>query len=198
MTKKEKITYINEVNDRFMNAKNHGNSNNWWYPLENRIAYNVKMSAFADVDTLEDYLTKRQNDFYSKETLYQLLQDKQDTDGEMLVLDIKEQYKLDAVFAGRSGGWIEVDYENGLIELDENGDTIYESDVDINMYYKEAKALEKLEIDVADFIEKSHAEYEKYINSKEYYRDISEMLLDDQEIAETYRNDIKRLANKLE
>ena len=198
MTKKEKITYINEVNDRFMNAKNHGNSNNWWYPLENRIAYNVKMSAFADVDTLEDYLTKRQNDFYSKETLYQLLQDKQDTDCEMLVLDIKEQYQLDAVFAGRSGGWIEVDYENGLIELDENGDTIYESDVDINIYYKEAKALEKLEIDVADFIEKSHAEYEKYINSKEYYRDISELLLDDQEIAETYRNDIKRLANKLE
>ena len=198
MTKKEKITYINEVNDRFMNAKNHGNSNNWWYPLENRIAYNVKMSAFADVDTLEDYLTKRQNDFYSKETLYQLLQDKQDTDCEMLVLDIKEQYQLDAVFAGRSGGWIEVDYENGLIELDENGDTIYESDVDINMYYKDAKALEKLEIDVADFIEKSRAEYEKYINSKEYYRDISELLLDDQEIAETYRNDIKRLANKLE
>ena len=72
MTKTEKIKYINDTYLRFVDAKNHGHhGSNWWYPTKNTIAYNVKMHGHSkNIEDIRAKMTKRQNDYYSDETLY--------------------------------------------------------------------------------------------------------------------------------
>lgn len=56
-----KIEYINKVNDEFTNAGNHGGNNNWWYPKQNVIAYNVKLHGSSkDIDDIRAKMTIRQ------------------------------------------------------------------------------------------------------------------------------------------
>jgi len=188
----KKINYINEVYTRFTDAKNHGNQgNNWWYPKVNRIAYNVKMRSFGYVESLRKELTPRQNDYYSDNMLYEIMQEDIIDNANMLSDDIQEEYGLNNGFSGRSGGWIEVDYVNNLFILDKD------TEEDVNALYKEAKALEQLESDVCEFIKKQHKALNAYIDTPQYYKDFSERLTSDEEIADIYKDKITALTHKL-
>lgn len=194
MTKQKKIDYINAVNDRFLDARNHGNGNNWWYPVKNRMAYNVKMYHFGDVDKLREFLTQRQNDFYSDSHLLGIIEEDLTLNANCLAKDIEFEFGLEAGFAGRSDGWLEVDFENGLDYVDM--DTAKE---DIEYYFKKAKELEELEEKVKQFIEKQHSSYNKYVDTEQYYKDLTEnCLLPDEDIADVYKNKIKQLTDKLQ
>lgn len=192
----KKIEYINKINTFFRDARNHGNSGSWWYPKQNRIAYNVKMRSFCDTDTLRKSMTARQNEFYSDNELYDrawygMIED----EATMLMDEIKDTYSLvkDCGMAGRSGGWLEVDYQNDLIEVDETTDKN-----DIAYYYKLAKELEKQEGEVRELIEQRHKALNAYIDTPEYYKDIAEnVLYDDEVIGEFYKDKIKTLTDKL-
>lgn len=185
MNKKQKIEYINNVHERFMNARNHGNTNNWWYPTPYVIAYNVKMHSFADVETLRTYTSDVQNKYYKDNTLDAILWEEQEDTCRFLVDDIQEEYGLESYFAGRLGGWLEVQYETcGLDYIAEDDAHTIET---INELYKEARKLEKLESKVSEFITNAHKSYNKYVDSKEYYTDILERLESDTEIKETYK-----------
>jgi len=192
MTKKQKIEYINEVYTRFTDTHNHGNQgDNWWYPMPNTIAYNVKMHSFVDVESLRKELTARQNDYYSDDTLYKIMSEDITDNANMLSDDIQEEYKLENGYAGRSNGWIEVEYVNNLFILDED------TEEDVNALYKEAKALEQLESDVCEFIKKRHKALNAYIDTPQYYKDMVERLTSDEEIADIYKDKITALTHKL-
>ena len=173
MTKEKKIDFINEINEFFINARNHGNGNNWWYPVENSIAYNVKMNHFGDVKSFRKHLTKLQNENMTDDEIYEIMQDDLENAARMLQEDIKEDSGLDCHFAGRSGGWIEVQYINNIYEDFED----YEKE-DFDAVYKEAQELQELENKVRNFIEDSHKAQNNYVDSKEYYKDIIGSLLD--------------------
>lgn len=174
-----KIDYINKVNERFENAENHGNGNNWWYPIANRVAYDVKMVSFGDVETLREYLTPLQDDYYTDDMLQQYINEEQEEACNLLIDDILEFKKVeDVYFAGRSGGWIEVQYTNNL-------DNDIEKE-DIQHYYKLAKELEKEEEKVKNAIKNTHQGYNKYVDTPEYYKDIANSLLTSEEIKEVY------------
>jgi hypothetical protein len=110
-----------------------------------------------------------------------------------LTEDIENNFGLKSGFAGRSGGWIEVDFDNNLSEV--NKDT---PKGDINYYYKIAKGLENKEKEVKQFIKNAHYSYNLYVDSDGYYRDIADcVLLQDEDIADIYKNTIKTLTSKL-
>jgi hypothetical protein len=195
---KNKINYINEVNEKFRDAKNHGNGGNWWYPKQNVIAYNVKIYASPDAEEIRKAMTKRQKEYYTDENIYEILQDYQDQEAEQLANEVME-YDLveDAYFAGRSGGWLEVEYSNGLEQIEDNGIDYHKDD--IKEYYKQAKELEKIEGEVKTMIENTKKEYIKYITSKQFIECIvSEMLLDDEAIGDIYKQKAKTLLDKLQ
>ncbi len=195
---KNKIEYINEINEKFRDARNHGNGSNWWYPKQNVIAYNVKIYAGPYGAEIRKAMTKRQKEYYTDENIYEILQDYQDQEANCLAQDVME-YDLveDAYFAGRSGGWLEVEYNNSLEQIDDNGIDYHKDD--IKEYYKQAKELEKIEVEVKDIIEKRKQEYIKYITSKQFIDYIvSEMLLDDEAIGDIYKEKAKKLLDKLQ
>jgi hypothetical protein len=186
------------VNEKFRDAKNHGNGGNWWYPKQNVIAYNVKIYASPDAEEIRKAMTKRQKEYYTDENIYEILQDYQDQEAEQLANEVME-YDLveDAYFAGRSGGWLEVEYSNGLEQIEDNG-IDYHKDY-IKEYYKQAKELEKIEGEVKTMIENTKKEYIKYITSKQFIECIvSEMLLDDEAIGDIYKQKAKTLLDKLQ
>lgn len=198
MTKKQKVEYINEINKRFREAKNHGKGNNWWYPKQNVIAYNVKIYEGTDGEEIRKAMTKRQKEYYTDENIYEILQDYQDREAEQLADEVME-YNLveDAYFAGRSGGWLEVEYNNGLEQIDDNGIDYHKDD--IKEYYKQAKELEKVEGEVRTMIENRTQWYVKYITSKQFIDYIvSELLLDDEAIGDIYKEKAKKLLDKLQ
>lgn len=193
MNRKQKIDFINKVNDFFINAKNHGNNgDNWWYPKENVIAYNVKLyGGNKSIEDIRKLLSKRQNEYYSDSTLYEIMQDQQNDQAIMFSNELDEAYNVKSGYAGRSGGWLEVEYNNDLIELEEN------TDEDVNYYYKLAKELCNLEMKVSNHIEKSLSSYKKYINTDQYCADIVDILIDDEMIGDIYKNEAKSLLDKL-
>ena len=194
MNKKQKIDYINKVNERFINAHNHGNNgNNWWYPRANMIAYNVKLYGRSmTIDDIREFMTKRQNDYYSDDMLYELCDEEQVRQARMFSDDIDEMYKVKSHYAGRSGGWLEVEYNNPLEEAVESM-----SAQDINNLYCEAQELEALEAKIATYIAKSLKSYQKYLNTTEYCRDIVNVMMSDEDLGELYKGKIKSLTDKL-
>lgn len=178
MNRKSKVDYINKVFERFEHAENHGNNgSNWWNALPFRIAYNVKMSSFGDIDTFRKYLTPLQNKHYTDDDLYEHINFENEVSANMLIEDIHEEFGLDASFAGRSGGWIEIDYPSNFEDV-----TLEDDDDTINGYYYEAKELEELEAKVSNFIKDQHKGYNDYVDTKQYYQDLLERLDGDFEI----------------
>lgn len=190
MTKAKMIEYVNNVSVRFQDARNHGNSGNWWYPKPNRIAYNVKMRAFGDVASLREVLTDVQNGYYSDEDLQARIDWQLEDEARMLADEVGDMVDGSAYYAGRSGGWLEVDYSG--VEWLENDAHID----DVRAAYKEAKELEELETKVATFIEKQHKALNAYIDTPEYYEDIASALDDDETIKEHYKDEAAKLLAK--
>jgi hypothetical protein len=194
MTKKEKIDYVNSVYLRFQDARNHGhNGHNWWYPKPNVIAYNVKMhGASKDIEDIRKHMTERQNKYYSDDTLYEISQEQLWDEARMFSDDLDIEYGLTSGYAGRSGGWLEVEYKNDLSELGDDS-----SIEDVNYFYKEAQKLEKLETEVSEKIKKAHKSLMVYMNTEQYCLDFVERLSDDEEIGEIYKSKAKDLLDKL-
>ena len=195
MTKKDKIKFINEVWDKFENARNHGGNNNWWYPTRFVIAYDVKYSAGFRTDDLRKKMTKRQNDFYSDDNLYNAINLMQGDNARQAIMDIEEMEGVEeAYFAGRMGGWLEVKFsKDGFSDVEEDCNTD-----DVNYMYKLAKELEKNETEVEKYIVDGLASLKKYLDSKEAITDfIENYLMDDEEIADRYKGEIKNLTDKL-
>lgn len=199
MNKKQKMEFVNETYTRFADAPNHGNGNNWWYPTANRIAYNVKMRSFGDVDTLRKSLTSVQNEYYSDDELQNAIYREQMDACEMLLEDLTGKTGMlviesvtGAHFAGRSGGWVEVDYSVNFEPLDDDADT-----EDVDGYYRLAAELVKAEATVADFIANEHKRYNEYVDTPEYYRDIADSLLNDDAIKTEYTERVADLTRKI-
>lgn len=196
MTKKQKIEYVNRVALRFLDARNHGNNgNSWWYPKPFVMAYNVKMNAWPSIATLLEKMSERQREYYgsNEDRLTQMTWDRivEDT-AELCVEEIKELGAEDVYFAGRSGGWCEVEYPREIDELEDDAST-----QEVNDQYRKAKALEELEAKVANYIRDNHKGLNDYAKSDDVYRDMVEMLLPDDEIADQYRAEINDLTRKL-
>lgn len=195
MKTQSKIEYINSVNERFLNARNHGhNGNNWWYPKANVIAYNVKIYGRSkDISDFRKAMTKRQNEYYTEDGLYSIANDMLNMECEMLQQDVVIEMKAkDAHFAGRSGDWFEVEYENTLQEVSEENDK-----KEIDYYYEEARKLEKQEAEIEAEIKRRHSSLTKYQNTDAYVKDFVDNLLDDEMIGDIYKGRIKDNADKL-
>lgn len=192
MRKTDQIEYINRIYDRFHSAKNHGRGNNWWYPVPDTLAYCVKMRAFFDTKRMRAVMTKRQNDYYSDQELEERYWDYLEMEGSDAIQEIKALGALDAGFAGRMGGWLEVSYHNPLEEVDETTDRETLDD-----YYREARALEHLEAQVASLITEGHKHLNDYIKSDAFYVDQQESLLYDEEIGDIYKDRASALVRKL-
>lgn len=191
MTKEQKEKYIEAVNNRFINARNHGyNGGNWWYPKENTIAYNVKMySAGVSIDDIRKKLTKRQNEYYKNDEFFSnLVQEYIEQEANMFSDSLDEEKGIvKSGYAGRSAGWLEVEYKNEIDNWEE-----------INDRYTEAKKLEALESKIEARIMEAKASLEKYIGSKEFLEYITkEAVLDDTSIANVYKGKTKDLLDKL-
>lgn len=182
----KKIDFINEVNEFFRDAKNHGrNGYDWRYPKENVIAYDVKMHSWSDIEDFRKHLTRLQNEQVSDESLSERFQDFIYREAESFIDELKEEFAIvDCWYAGRSGGWIEVEYNNYLQELeytetqtlDIYGNDITESEVED--LYQDAKKLQALESKISEYIKKRHQSLNEYICSEEYYKDLKDELLE--------------------
>lgn len=190
MTKKQKEEYIEKINDRFINSRNHGhNGSNWWYPKENTIAYNVKMyHSGISVEDIRKKLTARQNEFYKNdEFFYELTQQQIEQSAESLIEEVEAEKGVKTTgFAGRSGGWFEVEYINSIGDYEE-----------LNDRYTEAKELEALEVKIESIISERKASLEKYLESEEFLKDTLEQLNSDNDIADIYKGRAKDLLDKL-
>lgn len=176
---------------RFYDARNHGHSDSWWYPSHNVMAYNVKMHSFGDVKKLRAKLTAKMNDYYSDNFLQEVIDHDLESNCLALMDDIKNDFGLSSHFAGRSGGWIEVEYENPLTEAP--------SDDEIDYYFDLANKLDNQEAAVKLFIEKRHKALNAYIDSDEYYNDLANYggLLCDDEIDDIHKEKIAELQAKI-
>jgi hypothetical protein len=195
MTKQQKLDYVIKVNDKFENAPNHGhNGNNWWYPKPNVIAYKVKMWAFGDIDDLRKYMSARQNEYYDNDSLSRMFDEVVENEARNAIDDIIEMGATNAWFAGRSGGWLEVEYQNDL-----NIDETSEEDIieNIEHYYKEAQEMEELETKIDNYIKEGKKALEKYLGSDTCYSEIVSYLMSDSEIGDEYKGVIKTFADKL-
>lgn len=197
-TKKDKLKYIEKTHAHFLFAKNHGGRDNWWYPTEYTIAYNVKMNAFGRIETLRQYLSKTQNEYCSDVALSRHIENEREMQCEYLrssVLGLNDKIIVDVNFAGRSNGWIEVEYTNPLKYIGDDADSI--PDDLIHEVYAKLKEVEKVEAKVSKLIAKRHKEYNKYVDTKAYYKDLAENLIDDEMIKDEYRAKIAELKMKL-
>ena len=195
MNKKEKIEFINDTNEKFREASNHGNQgDNWWYPNENTIAYDVKMNDFGDIERIRRLLSDKQNEFYSDEYLQNEIYQEQTDECNTLIWELEETDILSASFAGRSEGWIEVEYQNSLQYVDAEEDLTLN---DIEDEYKEARNLIKQEEKIRKLIERRWEDYNKYVDSKEYYKEFVIHLATENEINAEYQNDINNLKAKI-
>lgn len=182
MTKSQKIKEIIKIQDFFQDAKNHGNSNNWWYPTPCTVAYNVKMHSFADVDTLRGYMMPLQNEYYNDDTLTNIIYEQQnDTAGQLEddVTQIAKNAQIDVTtgYAGRSGGWLEVNYSNAFSTVYDESELYNESEKDIDILYSWYSKLDKLESDIAEFIKNEHTAYNGWIDTPKYYEWMAEEVL---------------------
>lgn len=194
MTKQQKIQYINKVKSFFDDARNHGNSNNWWYPKKNVIAYNVKLRSMSkNINDIREKLSKKQNEYMTDDALYNLIDDMQSDSANMLQQKIKDMFDIpNIVFAGRSGGWIEVEYNVSFDYVDDDTEN-----ADIQDAYRLAKELENLESDVSKEIERQHKAYCLYINTDDYITDIVDQIMSDEDIADYYKEKAKQFIDKI-
>lgn len=186
-----KQQHAQDVLERFEDARNHGNGGNWWYPVADRIAYDIKVHGnIPDAETLAGYLTEKQKEYYTLESLQDLLMEELQMQVEQLIRDIDEVHGLDAYQAGRMGGWLEVQYDaddlRTAIDDIENVDPEHEPE-QINEAHRIAQELEKKEGEVSEMIQKTVEGYKEAEASGQWYRDISEMLKTDEEIREEYQ-----------
>lgn len=199
MNTKQKIEYIQSVYNKFTDARNHGNGNNWWYPIENRISYDVKIRGTTkDIDDIRDAMSERQKDYYTDAAIYDICDEMQSDACSTLVSDIKDIYSIsDVYFAGRSGGWCEVQYKNNIDISCINDETTSDYVEYIDDEYKKACNLDNLEGDISSYIKDSHKKYCEYLNTDAYIIDIIENMLSDDGIADIYKSKIKTLVQKL-
>lgn len=209
MTKKQKIKYITDVYYKIAEARNHGRqADNWWYPQANWIAYNVKGFYGFDFEGFRKTLSDRQNEYYQdsdfEDIWYNWLDIEQDDlrstihgDDEILPFEITD-FVNDTRFAGRSGGWLEVEYRNDLYDLEDRAEYEDIDSTEINKLYKEAKSLEKAETEISKYIEKHIKRLKEYIDTSDFYWDIKDnFILSDEDIADIYKNKIDNLIDKL-
>lgn len=203
MTKDKKLKKINEIAERFINARNHGNGGNWWYPKKNRIAYDIKMSSFGfSYDDIKDKLTDKQKDFYKNidELINAYYWDTLGCTLDEFITDIKDIYKYvnECYQAGRSGGWLEIEYRNGLGELwdsieDFEGYELYS----IDELYKNMIELDKEEQEISERIKRELKALNSYIESEYFKDEFINTLMTDKDISNYYRQEAKRLINKI-
>ena len=112
---------------------------------------------------------------------------------EDLVSNVINMGAKKAYFAGRSGGWLEVEYSNNLDEITEE-----DKMSDVNYNYQEAKKLEKLESEVSEYVNNFISNLSKYEDSKDYTRDIADNMLDDESIGDIYKSQAQKLIDKLQ
>lgn len=193
MTKKQKIEFVNKIYDFFTNARNHGhNGNNWWYPKKNVIAYNVKLHGQSKtIEDVREVMSERQNAHYSDDDLYELMQYEQNDTARFFSDSLDEDYGVKSGYAGRSGGWLEVEYNNELTELEEN------TSENVDYFYKIAKELEKLEAEISNKIQEAHKKYQNYLNTDEFCLDFVSSLMTDEDIGDRYKEQAKNLLDKL-
>lgn len=195
MTKKQKKDYINSVYTTLADAKNHGrNGGNWWYPMPNVIAYNVKIwGQQKSIKDIEVKMTPKQRDYYAEVVLWEIEQDIINDACDELRQEVKEiDGVCDAWFAGRSGGWFEVEYNNPLELVDD--DTYPQAIAEL---YREAKKVQATIDRVADLVQQRHRHFCEYLNSEAYIDDFIERLWCDEQIDIHYRNQVKHLVDKI-
>ena len=145
------------------------------------------------IEDIRKNMTKRQNEYYSDESIYSIIEDIRDMSREDLVSNVINMGAKKAYFAGRSGGWLEVEYSNNLDEITEE-----DKMSDINYNYQEAKKLEKLESEVSEYVNNFISNLSKYEDSKDYTRDIADNMLDDESIGDIYKSQAQKLIDKLQ
>jgi len=203
MTKAQKIEYINKVRSRFEDAENHGISgSNWWYPTANTIAYNIKVYGIKS-DSSDLKLSDAQKEYYNSdiENTYQNAFDRYTSDIIYFFMEeLRANYSVISRIniAGRSGGWLEVEYHNILPwNLKGEFETSNYTNKDINIYYKDAQYLEDQESKIAEEIKNALKGYINYMND-EFNNDFLENdLLSDDEIRENYISQVKELSTKI-
>jgi hypothetical protein len=182
-----------QVLERFEEAENHGkNGDNWWNPESYRIAYKIKMKSWPSCKEMRKVLSPLQNEYYGDEVLNHLMDSERVDELRRFIFEMKDRYnkKISITIAGRSGGWMEVDYSS-LAEYDrytlecelEEGIIDEEEEEGI---YNDIMDLEELENEVAGMIENTHREYNKYVGTTEYYEDVTSTLIGDDKIREIY------------
>jgi len=197
MNRQQKIDKYNEIYNFFTDARNHGNNgNNWWYPKQNVIAYNVKLYGGLWLESIRTELTDRQNDYYSDELLYDIIQERQNREA-IILSDMVDDMDdvLSSGFAGRSGGWLEVEFQNYLEYIDEDFDNY--TDKEITELYNDAQDLMNNQVKVEEFISTAKSNYEQYLKTPEAVSDLVEELLTDDEIGEIYKGRVKDILDKL-
>lgn len=203
MNKQKKLDKINEIAERFINAENHGSGGNWLYPKRDRIAYKIKISSFSfSFDDIKDKLTDKQKDFYKNidELINTYYWNTLEFTLEEFITDIKNSYKYvsECYQAGRSGGWLEIDYRNELGELWDNIEDFerYES-YDIDYIYDEMVALDKKEREISERIKRELKALNNYIESEYFKNEFINTLMNDEDISDYYRQEAKRLIDKI-
>lgn len=203
MTKKQKLDKINSIADRFINARNHGGNNNWWYPKRNVIAYDIKMSSFGfSYDGIKDKISDKQKDFYKNINgmIDSFYWDTLNNELEYFIEDLKEEYECikDCYQAGRSGGWLEIEYINELDELWDSVEDFESSEVySIDYIYDEMIKLDKKEKEISEKIKKGLSDLNKYIDSEDFKDDFINTLMTDDDISDYYKKEAKRLIDKI-
>ena len=203
MNKEKKLKKINEIGKRFINARNHGGGGNWWYPKRNVIAYDIKMSSFGfSYDDIKDKISDKQKDFYKNINgmIDSFYWDTLNNELEYFIEDLKEEYECikECYQAGRSGGWLEIEYINELGELWDRVEDFESSEVySIDYIYNEMIKLDKKEREISSKIKKALNALNKYIDSEDFINDFINTLMTDADISNYYKQEAKRLINKI-
>lgn len=203
MNKQKKLDKINEIAERFINARNHGGGGNWWYSKRNVVAYDIKMSSFGfSFDDIKDKLTDKQKDFYKNidKLIDAYYWDTLECTLDEFITDIKDSYKYvnECYQAGRSGGWLEIDYRNELCDLwDSVADFESYESYSIDYIYDEMVALDKEEREISERIKRELKALNNYIESEDFKNDFIDTLMTDEDISAYYKQEAKRLIDKI-
>lgn len=194
------IAEITKFLDEMDNARNHGhNGSNWWYPVPNRIAYDIKLSHFVDADDLRKHMTEKQKLYYTDdEKLNEIIWEQVYEMASITMDDIKSEYYAhvdDVNIAGRSGGWMEVTYNINSIPSDVTDEPCLYTAKEVTDIYKDMKKIQH----TMDCVQSTIEMAVKYCNNvDEFSRDIHERLSDDDEINEMYAMNIERAEHDIE
>lgn len=203
MKKDKKLKKINEIGEMFINARNHGGGGNWWNSKRDVIAYNIKMSSYGfSYDDIKDKLSDKQKDFYKNidKLIDAYYWDTLECTLDEFITDIKDIYKYvnECYQAGRSGGWLEIEYENALGELwDSVADFESYESYSIDYIYDEMVALDKEEQEISERIKRELKALNSYIESEYFKNEFINTLMTDEDISDYYKAEAKRLIDKI-